>query len=125
MKAWKIIGYIFACLGTLFFFYGFSVGFMDTINPSTIFSMGSSDSSFGSFFSLFWSAIVPWMILAVLTFVVAGFGLYAGRNQKKVKPSNDQETINVRLDMLEEIIAKNFTDISKRLDMIEKQRKNC
>jgi hypothetical protein len=124
MKAWKIIGYIFACLGTVFFFYGFFVGLMETINPSTIFLMGSSDPSMSSFFSLLWSTIAPWMVLAVIAFVVGGFGLYVGRNQKKVKPSDDQEMINVRVDALEKTVARNFEDISKRLDALEKHNEN-
>jgi hypothetical protein len=119
MKAWKIIGYVFVILGTLFVFYGFSIGFMETINPSTIFSINSSDSSFSSFFSLFWSAIAPWITLATFTFIVAGWGLYAGREKKAVKSSNDQELINLRLKALEETVAKNFLEISKRLDKMD------
>jgi hypothetical protein len=120
MKAWKIIGYSFACLGALLFVYGFFVGLMDTINPSTIFLNSSSDPSLGSFFSVFWSAIAPWMVLATITFVVGGFGLYAGRNPKKVKPLDDRETINARLYALEKMVARNLDDISKRLDGLEK-----
>lgn len=121
MKIWKVVGYIFTCLGTIFFFYGFLVGLMDTINPSTIFHTGSSDPSIDSFFSVFWSAIASWMILSTVMFVVGGIGLYAGRNQKTTKSANDQENINSKLNELEKTVLRNYEDISKRLDAIEKR----
>ena len=123
MKVWKVIGYIFACLGTLFFVYGFFVAFTDIINPATAMLMGSSGPSMESFFSLFLSAIAPWVILASVMFVIGGVGLYAGRNRKTVKLSTDQEDINARLDRLEKTIETNFEVFSKRLDVIEEQQK--
>lgn len=124
MKAWKVIGYVFACLGTLFLSYAFLVGLEDTINPSTAMLFGSSGSSVDSFFSLFWSAIAPWVVLASVMFVLGGIGLYAGRNKNPVKPSNDQDSINARIDRLEKLVDRNFEVASKRLDNIEDQQRN-
>jgi hypothetical protein len=124
MKAWKLIGYIFAGLGTFSLLYGFFVGFTETINPSAILSAGSSDVSMDSFFSLFLSAISPWMILAVVLFIVGGVGLYLGKDEKRIKLPIDQESINARFEMLEMTVDKNFQTISKRLDSIEEQQKN-
>jgi len=124
MNTWKVIGYIFAGLGTLFFFYAFLVGLEDTINPSTAMLFGSSDSSMESFFSLFLSAIAPWVGLASVMFVLGGIGLYAGRNKHPIKPSNDQDTINARIDRLEKLVDRNFEVISKRLDEQDDQPRN-
>ena len=127
MKLWKVVGYLFACLGILLLSYGFFAAFTDTINPSAIFS-GSSDGSIGSsidsFFSVFLSAIAPWLILGCVMFVVGGIGLYVGRDPKTTKVSIDQETVNVRLEELERTVARNNEVISKRLDAIEEQLKN-
>ena len=123
MKAWKVIGYIFACLGTISFLYGFYVGLMETINPTAALFNGSSDSSMGSFFSQFLSAIAVWMILATVLFIVGGVGLYVGKDKKKIKLPIDQESINVRLEMLERTVDRNFQTVSKRLDSIEEQQK--
>jgi hypothetical protein len=121
MKIWKVVGYIFVCLGTIFFLYGFFVGFMDTVNPSTIFLGGSSDPSMDAFFGVFWSAIAPWMVLSTVMFIVGGIGLYAGRTQKTAKLANDPETLNSKLDELEKTVSRNYEDLSNRLDAIEKR----
>ena len=123
MKAWKIIGYICVCLGILSFFYGFFVGLTQMISPAALFSGSSSDYSIDSFFSQFLGSIAQWMILATLTFVVGGVGLYVGRDKKRTKPSIDQDTINFRLEMLEQTIERKFQEVSKRLDAIEEQQK--
>src|SRR5674476_440294 len=123
MRAWKLIGYIFVCLGTLFFSYGFFVGITETINPANASNMGSLDSSVTSFFSLFLSAIAPWIILASVMFVIGGFGFYLGRNKNVVK-SKDAEIVIAKLDKRELTIEENFGAISKRLDAIENELKN-
>ncbi len=125
MKAWKLIGYIFACLGTLSFLYGFYVALIETINPTTALFTGSSDSSMSSFLSLFLSAIAPWMILATVLFVIGGIGLYIGKDKTKIKLPIDQESINARFEMLERTIDRNFQTVSKRLDLIEEQQKKA
>jgi hypothetical protein len=123
MRYWKLIGYIFVCLGTLFFSYGFLVGITETINPANAAGIGTLDSSVASFFSLFLSATAPWVILASAMFVIGGFGLYFGRNKNAVK-SKDAEIVLAKLDKLETTIQENFEAISKRLDAIENQLKN-
>jgi hypothetical protein len=123
MRYWKLIGYIFVCLGTLFFSYGFFIGITETINPANAAGIGTLDSSVSSFFSLFLSATAPWMILASVMFVIGGFGLYYGRNKNSVK-SKDAEIVLAKLDKLETAIGENFEAISKRLDAIENQLKN-
>ena len=126
MKLWKVVGYILACLGILLLCYGFFVAFTDTINPSAIFS-GSSDASIGSsidsFFSVFLSAIAPWLILSCVMFVVGGIGLYVGRDQKTAKISTIEEITNARLEELEKTVARNHEAISNRLEAIEEQLK--
>jgi hypothetical protein len=124
MKTWKVIGYIFVGLGTIFFFYAFLVGVQDTINPSTAMLIDSPDSYMDSFFSVFLSAIIPWMILASVMFVLGGIGLYVGRNKSPVKSASDQETINARIDRLEKLVDRNFEVTSKRLDAIEDEKRN-
>jgi hypothetical protein len=123
MKAWKVVGYIFVCLGTLCFLYGFFVGVTETINLTTALFMDSSGSSMDSFFSLFLFAIAPWMVLASALFIVGGVGLFLGRDKNKVKLSTDQENICERIEMLERTIDRNFQSVSNRLDAIEKQQK--
>jgi hypothetical protein len=123
MKAWKLTGYIFSSLGTFSFLYGFYVGLTETINPSAILFNGSSDPSMDSFFSLFLSAIAPWMILAAVLFIVGGVGLYIGKDEKRIKVPIDQERINERFEMLERTVDSNFQTLSKRLDLIEEQQK--
>jgi len=118
MRAWKIVGYVFVCIGIILLSYGFFVGLADTINPAAIFA-GSSDPSMNDFFSIFLSAIAPWMILASIMFVVGGIGLWLGRNRKGVKPSDIEENVSARLDSLEVTIK----EISERLDALERQRK--
>jgi hypothetical protein len=120
---WKLIGYIFVCLGTLFFSYGFFVGITETINPAYAIGMDTLDSSVASFFSLFLSVSAPWMILASVMFVIGGFGLYFGRNKNSVK-SKDTEIVLAKLEKMETSIEENFVAISKRLDAIENQLKN-
>ncbi len=123
MKAWRVVGYIFVCLGTLCFIYGFFVGITETINPAALFT-GSSNPSIDSFFSLFLSAIASWMVLSCVLFVVGGVGLFLGRNKNTVKLSTNQESINARFEILENTIDRNFQTISNRLDAIEEQQKN-
>lgn len=123
MKAWKGVGYIFVCLGTLCFLYGLFVGVTETINLTTALFMDSSNSSIDSFFSIFLSAIAPWMVLASALFIVGGVGLFLGRNKNKVKLSTDQENICERIEMLERTIDRNFQSVSNRLDAIETQQK--
>lgn len=122
MKAWKLLGYIFTCLGVLSFFYGFFDGFMQTINPAAMFS-GSADPSVDSFFSQFISVIVPWMVLSAFLFVVGGVGLYVGRDKKRIKPELFQDDVNFRFETLEETVDRRFQEISKRLDTIEEEQK--
>jgi hypothetical protein len=123
MKAWKVLGYLFVSLGTLCFLYGLFVGVTETINLTTALFMDSSSSSMDSFFSLFLSAIAPWMVLACALFVVGGVGLFLGRDKNKVKLSTNQENIYGQIEILERKIDKNFQLVSSRLDAIEKQLK--
>ena len=122
MKAWKLVGYIFTCLGILSFFYGFFDGLMQTINPAAMFS-GSADPSVDSFFSQFISVIAPWMILSTVLFVVGGVGLIVGRDKKRIKPELFQDDVNFRFETLEETIDRRFREISKRLDAVEEEQK--
>ena len=122
MKAWKLVGYIFTCLGVFSFFYGFFDGFMQTINPAAMFS-GSADPSVDSFFSQFISVIAPWMILSTVLFVVGGVGLIVGRDKKRIKPEFFQDDVNFRFETLEETIDRRFREISKRLDAVEEEQK--
>ena len=122
MKAWKVVGYIFTCLGTISFFYGFFAGLMKTINPAAMFS-GSSDPSIDSFFSQFITAITPWMALATFLFIAGGVGLYVGRTKKIIKPELHQDNVDFRFETLEETIDKRFQEITKRLDAIEEEQK--
>ena len=95
MKLWKILGYCFSVLGTLVFCYGFTVAFMNTLDPAAIFSMASSGTSV-DFFSVFWSQIVGWTILAVALLIVGGVGLYVGRGPKQDRLSNEQRIVELR-----------------------------
>jgi hypothetical protein len=112
MKPWKILGYCFAVLGALVLCYGFTVGFINALNPAAIWSMASSDTSV-DFFSVLWSEIAAWTVFAVALFIVGGIGLYVGRNPKHDKRSNDQ-----RIAELENSLAA----ISNRLDEIERKQ---
>lgn len=123
MKAWKVVGYIFVCLGTLCLVYGFFVGLTETMNPTAALSMGSSGSSIDSFFSLFLSGIAPWTVFATVLLVASGVGLFLGRDKNIVKLSTVQENINARFDTLEKTVNGNFQVVSKRLDAIEEQQK--
>jgi len=122
MNVWKIIGYIFVCLGVLVFFYGFFAGLTQMISPAALFS-GSSDYSIDSFFSQFLGSIAPWIVLATFISIVGGLGLYVGRDKKRTRLPLDQDTISFRLEMLEQTIERKFQEVSKRLDEIEKQQK--
>lgn len=123
MKAWKVVGYVFVCLGALCFLYGFLAGLTETINPSTALSVGSSGSAVDSFFSVFLSAIGPWMVLASVLLVVGGVELFVGREKNVVKLSSVQENINERFEMLEKAIDGNFQAVTMRLDAIEEKQK--
>ena len=126
MKLWKVIGYLFAGVGILLLCYGFFVAFTDTINPSTIFSGSSNgliNSSIDSFFSVFLSAIAPWLILSLALFVIGGIGLYVGRAPKIDKGSIEEELNRSRIDLLEKTVDRNYKALSKRLEAIEKQLK--
>jgi hypothetical protein len=116
MKPWKILGYCFIVLGTLIFCYGFFIGFMDTFNPALIWSMSSSGTSVDSFFTVFWNAIAPYMILSTTLFIVGGAGLFIGREPKKDKKTTDQQIAE-----LEEKIQT----LTKRLDDKEKNNTNA
>jgi hypothetical protein len=112
MKLWKVLGYFFSVLGTLVFCYGFIVGFMDTLNPAAIFSMASSGMTV-DFFSVFWSQIATWTVLAVALFIVGGVGLYVGRNPKQDKPSNDQRIAE---------LENRLKTISSQIEEIERKQ---
>jgi hypothetical protein len=112
MKPMKSFGYCFVVLGALVLCYGFTVAFMEMLNPATIFSMASSGTSV-DFFSVFWSKIAGWSILAVALFVVGGVGLYVGRGPKQDKQSSEQHIAE---------LEEKLTAMSRRLDEIEKNR---
>ncbi len=65
------------------------------------------------FFSGFWSEIAAWTVIAIALFVVAGIGLYVGRNPKQDKRPNDQRIIE---------LENSLTAISSRLDEIERKQ---
>jgi hypothetical protein len=112
MKLWKVLGYVFVLLAALVFCYGLTVGLMDALNPAAIWSMASSGTSV-DFFSVLWSKIAIWIILGAALFIVGGIGLYAGRNPKRDKQSNDQ-----RINELENSLAT----LAIRLDEIERKQ---
>jgi hypothetical protein len=109
MKLWKILGYCFSVLGALVFCYGFTVAFMDMLNPASIWSMASSGASV-DFFSVFWSQIAGWTVLAVALLIVGGIGLFVGRGPKRDKRSNEQRIAE---------LENSLTVISNRLEEIE------
>lgn len=112
MKLWKIVGYCFVVLGALVLCYGFTVGFMDALNPAAIWGMATSGESV-DFLSVFWSKIALWTVPAVALFVVGGIGVFVGRNPKQDRRSNDE-----RIAELENSLAA----ISSRLDEIERKQ---
>ncbi len=115
MKLSKVLGYFFAVLGALAFCYGFTVAFMNVLDPATIFGMASSGTSV-DFFSAFWSQIAGWTVLSIALFIVAGVGLYVGRGPKQNKRSNEQRIAE---------LENSLTAISNRLNEIEqKQNQN-
>jgi hypothetical protein len=56
-------------------------------------------------------------------FVTAGIGLYVGRAPKKEKGSIEEELNKTRMDLIEKTVARNYEDLTKRLEVIEKQLK--
>jgi hypothetical protein len=65
-------------LGVLVFCYGFTAAFLDMLNPSTIWSMASSEETF-DFFSVFWIKIEGCTVFAVGLCIVGGIDLFVGR----------------------------------------------
>ncbi len=112
MKPWKILGYCFAGLGAIVFCYGFTVGIMNSLDPAKIWSMASSGTTV-DFFSVFWSEIAGWTILAVALLIVGGIGLFVGRNPKHDKRSSEE-----RIAELEE----NLAIVNSQLDEIKRKQ---
>jgi hypothetical protein len=98
MKLWKILGYCFTGLGLLVFCYGFTIAFMNMLNPSTIWGMASSGQTV-DFISAFWSKIAGWTVLSIILFIIGGIGLFVGRNQKLDKRSNDERIAELEDDL--------------------------
>ncbi len=70
--------------------------------------------------------IAPWVIVASVSFVIGGVGLYAGRSNaldKVPQKRNIQSEVFERLGRLETIVDNNFEIVTKRVDKLEEQQK--
>jgi uncharacterized membrane protein len=112
MKLWKVLGYCFAVLGALVFCYGFTVAFIDMLNPAAIWSAAESGMPV-DFFSGFSSKVAAWTILAVALFITGGIGLYLGRNPKQDKRSDNQRIVE---------LENSLAAVSSRLDEMERKQ---
>jgi CHASE3 domain sensor protein len=141
MNNWKALGYIFLGFGVLAFIVAIIVGYtMANANPfpksSTLYSQVGQ--------ALFMNSFAPYAVIGLCLFVIAGVGLYAGRNKviesqeqasqdytiqnkvpsyKTTSYETNESNLFERLNRLENIVDNNFDVITKRLDKIEEQQK--
>ncbi len=135
MNNWKALGYIFLGFGVLAFIVAITTGYT-AANANPI--INSIDPQAGQ--ALFMNSFAPYAVIGLCFFVIAGVGLYTGRN--KIIEPQEQTTIQnklpsynttsyqtnelnllERLNRLENIVDNNFDVITKRLDKIAEQQK--
>ena len=121
----RIIGYVFVALGIISIIVMLVIGFSVRSNPIL-------QTNPQLFQGLFLTAITPFIIGAVIMFIIGVAGLYAGKT--KSIPKNDsirsdssyqknESNLLERLSRLENIVDNNFDVMIKRLDKIEEQQK--
>ncbi len=118
MNNWRAVGYIFLGLGLIVLMYsilvgltlwsGFSMAYQQ--NPNPIVAQTAQTATL--------VAMSPFFIGAASLLVVAGVGLYAGREA----PESKADEIVERIDKLETIVDNNFGFLDKRLDKVEAQQ---
>jgi hypothetical protein len=132
MNTWRAIGYIFSGIGIIFLIYTLYltltfkevttyVSYLDQYVP------GLSQAVQGYNQTLLLGVIAPWVIIAAISFVIGGVGLFAGRNnstnRKPLNQNIQSEVLLERLGRLETIVDNNFEIVTKRVDKLEEQQK--
>ncbi len=77
MNGWKALGYVFTMLGIVFLVIAVAVE-LPVLSSINILQQFSSET----FLSVFIAAILPYVIIASIMFVMAAGGFYAGRTHR-------------------------------------------
>ncbi len=79
MNGWKALGYVFTMLGIVFLVIAVAAE-LPVLSSINILQQFSSET----FLSVFIAAIMPYLIIAFMMFVIAAGGFYAGRTRHVV-----------------------------------------
>jgi len=80
MKTWSVIGAIFAIVGAIILIFGVA----KIVEIYNIYNQYGVSQFFGSSFqnTVIWTAFEPYLIGAIVFFVIGGIGFFAGSGQK-------------------------------------------
>jgi hypothetical protein len=79
MNGWRAVGYVFSIFGIVFLIVATIVG-LPVLSSINFLGQDSSET----FLNLFIAAMLPYVIIASLMFVIAALGFYAGRTPRIV-----------------------------------------
>ena len=126
MNKWRVVGHIFLVWGSVLLIsaLGAFISMISVITQTPYLDQALILTAL--------STIVPYLVLATLTYVIGGIGYYAGRENAATSTSSNKSNVTIsatpdKIDNLEEIVDNNFnfTVIIKGFEEIEEKQKKA
>ncbi len=126
MNKWRVVGHIFLVWGSVLLIsaLGAFISMISMITQTPYLDQALILTAL--------STIVPYLVLATLTYVIGGIGYYAGRENAATSTSSNKSNVTIsatpdKIDNLEEIVDNNFnfTVIIKGFEEIEEKQKKA
>jgi len=126
LNKWRVVGHIFLVWGSVLLIsaLGAFISMISVITQTPYLDQALILTAL--------STIVPYLVLATLTYVIGGIGYYAGRENAATSTSSNKSNVTIsatpdKIDNLEEIVDNNFnfTVIIKGFEEIEEKQKKA
>jgi hypothetical protein len=126
LNKWRVVGHIFLVWGSVLLIsaLGAFISMISMITQTPYLDQALILTAL--------STIVPYLVLATLTYVIGGIGYYAGRENAATSTSSNKSNVTIsatpdKIDNLEEIVDNNFnfTVIIKGFEEIEEKQKKA